>query len=126
MSCSHCYYREGHRSYGANVPGFAQDAYFPGDEAGYYCHLTDEPCLNADERHPDECVEKHELELVCPSCCADGIERLAKNGANQVFCPACGVRYENDDELFHQYSLAIVDMDSDILFYKDQNAFLES
>lgn len=126
MSCSHCYYSDGHRTYGANVPGFAQGAYFPGDEPGDYCDLTKEPCPNADGRHPMDCVEKEELNLVCPSCSADGIVHLAKNAANQVFCPVCGIRYETDDELLDQYSMTIIDMDADIRFYKDQSIALQS
>lgn len=42
--CQHSYYYPGYRSSGANIPGYAQGAYFPGDEPGMMCELTGEYC----------------------------------------------------------------------------------
>ena len=39
--CRHSYYYEGCRTYGSNIPTFAQGAYFPGDEPGVRCKLYD-------------------------------------------------------------------------------------
>ena len=50
--CQHSYYHPGHRTYGDNIPGYAQGAYFPGDEPGERCRLTDDYC------GPDACPEK--------------------------------------------------------------------
>lgn len=50
--CQHSYYYQGYRSYGDNIPGFAQGAYYPGDEPGDRCLLTDDYC------NPDTCPEK--------------------------------------------------------------------
>ena len=45
--CQHQYHHEGHRTYGANIPGFAQGAFFPGEQPGPRCNLTGgEPCTN--------------------------------------------------------------------------------
>ncbi|MDR2893033.1 MAG: hypothetical protein LBV80_08120 [Deltaproteobacteria bacterium] len=42
--CAHAYHYPGHRTFGANIPGYAQGAYFPGDEPGMRCELTEDPC----------------------------------------------------------------------------------
>lgn len=52
--CQYSYEYEGNRTYGSNVPGYAQGAYFPGDEPGERCMLTGEYC------DPDTCSEKEE------------------------------------------------------------------
>lgn len=38
--CQHSYEYKGYRSYGDNIPGYAQGAYFPGDEPGIRCELS--------------------------------------------------------------------------------------
>ena len=52
--CQHSHYYPGHRSYGGNIPGYAQGAYFPGDEPGERCELTGDYC------DPETCPEKEE------------------------------------------------------------------
>ena len=54
--CQHSYYYPGHRTYGDNIPGFAQGAYFPGDEPGERCRLTDDYCEleTCPEREPEQ------------------------------------------------------------------------
>ena len=47
--CEYSYYDEGRRTYGYNIPGYAQGAYFPGEEPGLRCDIDDEPC------DPKEC-----------------------------------------------------------------------
>jgi len=51
--CEFLYWDKGYRSFGDNIPGYAQGAYFPGDEPGWRCRLTHEPC-------PAESVEDEE------------------------------------------------------------------
>ena len=47
--CEHSYEYKGYRSFGADVPDLMQGCFYPGDEPGLRCRLTDEPC------DPDEC-----------------------------------------------------------------------
>lgn len=42
--CEYQYFYEGIRSRGANIPSYAQGAFFPGDEPEMRCRLTDETC----------------------------------------------------------------------------------
>lgn len=46
----------GYRSWGDDIPGFAQGCYFPGDEPGYLCTITGEVC------DPDNCPKKSQGE----------------------------------------------------------------
>lgn len=46
-----CRFREwndGRPSYSTNIPGYAQGAYFPGDEPGLYCRKTEDRCAYHD------------------------------------------------------------------------------
>ena len=49
-------YSAGFRSWGGDVPGYAQGCYYPGDEPGYRCKLTDEIC------DPDQCHQQNDAE----------------------------------------------------------------
>jgi len=60
--CQHSYEYEGHRTYGANIPGYAQGMYFPGDEPGTRCNLTGDPCT------PEDCAAMKPTEWLCPAC----------------------------------------------------------
>jgi len=51
--CKYLYWDKGHRSFGDNIPSYAQGAYFPGDEPGWKCWLTRDVC-------PAESVEDEE------------------------------------------------------------------
>lgn len=42
--CEFRKYRKAQRTFGDNIPGYAQGAVFPGDEAGHYCSETGERC----------------------------------------------------------------------------------
>ena len=54
--CEHRYYYQGYRTFGDNIPGYAQGAYFPGDEPGERCRLTGECC------DTDDCPEREREE----------------------------------------------------------------
>lgn len=43
-SCPHAYQARGTKTYGDNIPAFAQGCYFPGDEPGLRCGLNDDLC----------------------------------------------------------------------------------
>jgi len=51
--CRHRKYHAAQRTYGSNIPYYAQGAVFPGDDAGHRCELSGELC----EQMPsnDEC-----------------------------------------------------------------------
>lgn len=42
--CPNRTYQRAHRTFGSNIPYYAQGAVFPGDEAGHYCRLSGEKC----------------------------------------------------------------------------------
>lgn len=42
----------GYRSWGDDIPGFAQGCYFPGDEPGHLCTITGDVC------DPDNCPKR--------------------------------------------------------------------
>lgn len=42
--CRHRKYHHAQRTYGENIPYYAQGAVFPGDEAGHRCELSGELC----------------------------------------------------------------------------------
>lgn len=56
--CKYLYWDEGHRSFGDNIPGYAQGAYFPGDEPGWRCWLTREPCPAESVEDEEGCEDK--------------------------------------------------------------------
>lgn len=87
--CKHQYYYQGCRSYGDNIPGYAQGAYFPGDEPGERCGITDGPCQDADGHCPEDCNFQEETERLCPYC-EEG--PLHKSGRDVIYCPICGYR----------------------------------
>ena len=90
--CQHQYHHEGHRTYGANIPGFAQGAYFPGDEPGPRCHYTGgEPCTNPQGDTPTECAANTRTEWLCPECQKDDLDiALWKRDGGGYWCPECG------------------------------------
>ena len=54
IKCKHRYFFEGYRTYGNNIPYYAQGSYFPGDEPGWLCKLEGFEC---NEEGPDGGVE---------------------------------------------------------------------
>lgn len=92
MSCKNQYEKEGLRSYGDNIPGYAQGAYFPGDEPGIYCKVSGEYCDNEDGNTPWECVCIEDTDIPCPFCNEDGdrLIFLQKDGQGHFYCKECG------------------------------------
>lgn len=89
--CRHRYEDKGHRSYGDNIPAYAQDAYFPGDEPGIRCELTKEACGNPDDSTPMECAASSLTEWLCPACqkeeCDFPLWKSSESG--KFFCCEC-------------------------------------
>jgi len=54
--CKFLYWYEGYRSFDDNIPGYAQGAYFPGDEPGWRCSLTHEPCPAESAEDEENCA----------------------------------------------------------------------
>lgn len=93
MSCFHQYEYEGYRTYSTYIPCSAQGAYFPGDEPGTYCDITQSECDNLNGEYPDLCEGAEEIDRLCPDCIEDGIRiKLQKDGHGTIFCPECGFR----------------------------------
>lgn len=87
--CRHSYYDKGYRSFGSNIPGYAQGCYFPGDEPGNYCRLTNEPCyLDYYRESPELCEVQEKAGANCPDCEAE----MNCNGNGVIYCPDCGYR----------------------------------
>lgn len=81
-------YHKGYRSYGDDIPGYAQGAYFPGDEPGTFCKISGELCyLEDDAATPTDCEFQEPINEKCPDCDA----YLYRNGNDVVFCQECGV-----------------------------------
>ena len=89
--CQHSYEYSGHRSYGDNIPGYAQGAYFPGDEPGTRCRLSGDACGNPCGDTPEDCAANRQTEWLCPECqkeCFDSA--LWKSGeSGKLFCREC-------------------------------------
>lgn len=85
--CQFSIYKEGSRSYGDNLPGYAQGAYLPGDEPGYYCKKSGCRCyLDGWASHPDYCYVQEYTDKRCNDC----NKILMRNGDNVLYCPSCG------------------------------------
>lgn len=56
--CEYRYWHKGCRSFGDNIPGYAQGAYFPGDEPGYRCWLTHDFCPAESVEDEEGCEER--------------------------------------------------------------------
>ncbi len=92
--CRHQYNYAGHLSHGDNLPGYAQGEYFPGDEPGLRCRLTEGPCTDPAENNPEDCAAWQKTPWFCPVCLLEEEERevlLGREGA--FYCPACEGRF---------------------------------
>lgn len=86
-NCHYKQYRPGYRTYGDNIPGYAQGAYFPGDEPGWFCKASECLCPLEDAGDsPELCDIQEEFDGVCPDCDC----QLMRNGAGVVYCKGCG------------------------------------
>lgn len=87
MSCIHKKWHDGVRTYGANVPGYAQGAYFPGDEPGYTCKKAGGDCGDPDSDTPECCDIQENTGWLCPECAEAGrVMPLRRNGRGIVNC----------------------------------------
>ena len=113
--CPHEYEYAGHRTYGDNIPGFAQGAYFPGDEPGTRCKLTGEGC------EPDECEHNlppmtHRTDHYCPACEEKPHHREYLRTDKHGYLYQCQVckRVYSRDELAQNYSVEAEGMRKEI------------
>lgn len=88
MECRHAKWFKGHRIPASNgMPERAWGAYLPGDEPGWECGQTGEPCI------PEslDCPLWHKTGLWCPDCFSRGhISKLFFNEASEgLHCPVC-------------------------------------
>lgn len=91
---------EGCRSYGDNIPGYAQGAFYPEDEPGEKCRFSGEIIARLcescpHENNPRECHAYAETKTLCPHCLDDAGDRIElyahKHGHYR--CPECGNEY---------------------------------
>lgn len=89
--CQHRYEYQGRRTYGDNIPGYAQGAFFPDDTPGARCRLTGETCDNPAGDCPATCAVKKLTDWLCPDCQREGDDRLiwSTGCASKYFCPSC-------------------------------------
>lgn len=117
MSCLHEYEYEGCRTYGANIPGYAQGAYFPGDAPGLRRKLTGEGCPDQGGEDPQACAKTANTEYICPDCLEAGQAiALKKDGHGQIFCPKCGMKFPDADAIAASLSWVIRDMLADMAY----------
>lgn len=91
MGCINQKWQKGARTYGDDIPSYAQGAYFPGDEPGYVCKLSGYHCGNINGRNPEECWGQTFTDTDCPYCKDEGQNcKMIKDGRGTVFCPNCG------------------------------------
>ena len=108
--CRYQYESEGYRTYGDNIPGFAQGAYFPGDEPGLYCRLTGESCDNPDGDAPMDCAANTPTAICCPACKDDLITLWWSRENGMCFCLECGgewARGQMPDEILSLHPLGV-------------------
>lgn len=89
MSCLHQYGYSGNKINSAYMPASCQGAYYPGEEPGTYCDLTDSPCGDPDGDMPEECDFQSDTYEKCPKC-EDGT--IFRTGKGILYCPECGWR----------------------------------
>jgi hypothetical protein len=108
MMCQHKYDHPGHRTYGDNIPGYAQVAYFPGDEPGDHCRLNEDAC--AGESSP-ECPNNVQTEWLCPICQIGETDVLLwKTSDGKYFCRECDCKWEEEAELAREYTFLLATM----------------
>lgn len=105
-NCLHCSRREcqpGVRSYGWDIPAYAQGAYFPGDEPREVCTESDVDCV--EDQSPMDCPLFERSFMVCPECYTDHgeLHRLYKHEdgdfEDAYECPSCGETYHDTLEV---------------------------
>jgi hypothetical protein len=100
--CQDKYDHPGHRSYGDNLPGYAQGAFFPGDEPGTRCRQTGEACPGEDS---PECSKNVRTEWLCPVCQTGRDDvYLWKMADGMYFCRECDNEWQNETMLAKEYT----------------------
>lgn len=105
MSCLKQYDSPGFKTYSDYVPGYAQGAYFPGDEPGLCCRKTRDICEDPDGEQPAFCDAAETTEWLCPQCADDEEEvLLEESGHGVLFCRRCGKSWNYASELTAEYN----------------------
>lgn len=87
MSCGYQEWQEGIQTFSSYVPGYAQGAYFPGDEPYYKCVKVKDECGDPYGDMPKCCHIQEDTGWLCPACRADGENvPLHRNGRGIVYC----------------------------------------
>lgn len=96
MFCKFAEFHKGYRTISHNVPGYAQGAYFPGDEPGYRCTLSGENCSG----HIIDCAFERS-KMVCPNCLEDNNDvAYLRDAYHDLYsCPNCGLSYKQEEWL---------------------------
>lgn len=107
MSCPYAEWKEGKKTFSHNIPGYAQGAYFPGDEEGYYCNIDGEYCSASEHDILDNCgYEK--TEYYCPDCFCSGYEHIHYlfDLPQGMTCLNCGKTYTEKEwlEAINEYA----------------------
>lgn len=96
MSCPYRgEYCKGYRTFSDRVPGYAQGAYFPGDEPGYLCKLSGELCGDPDGDTPEDCEVQKEIDMKCPHCGG----AIIWTPQEVYYCSKCYESWENKEEM---------------------------
>lgn len=104
--CRHAYEYPGHRTCGDNIPGYAQGAYFPGDEPGTRCKLTGEACGNPEGDTPGQCAAATHSPWICPACRELGFESRLLLLDDRYHCEGCGKSW-SEPELAGTFAASI-------------------
>ena len=88
-------YEKGYRAFSDRVPGYAQGAYFPGDEPGYRCKASGELCGNPDGDTPEDCAVQEETEFRCPHCGGT----ILRTPLEVYYCGVCYELWNNKQEM---------------------------
>lgn len=75
MVCRFAEEYKGHKTFSDNVPGYAQGAYFPGDEPGFHCKFDGQLCAACENGNLDDC-DFGKTEYYCPDCFCNGHKQV--------------------------------------------------
>ena len=121
-SCPHLSFHTGRRSFGPNIPDFAQGDYFPGDRPGPRCDITGEACVGVDSY---ACPQWKQSSAVCPDC----LEFLRRRWPTSLFrearllmnaidgryrCPACEAEYASLEAVLESATNRLRDLLDDL------------
>lgn len=123
--CRHAYEYSGERTFGAAIPGFAQGAYFPGDEPETRCRLTGEACGNPQGDAPGRCAAATRSPWLCPDCRELGFETRLLLIDESYHCEGCGASW-SDALLAREYAARVARLYAHIDSRDEENRILQT